>query len=675
MDFEKDIHKKMQHITMSDDERDKMDDAVLSFMDANPIKAPAAIRNAAPKESMKERIAKTQQSFASLFVRRLSYAALMLVIAVSAGGGTVLASQKALPGDALYGLKVNVAEEIQSRLSPTEKARAEWEAERVRRRLLEIKTLLEQDGTVADTTLEEVKGHITDHTGAVALATNKLGAAGDSDAILDIVLQLQDTLDTYKTLLGAVVAEEGTGVSPDVLTLLDNVEQTEQAAQAVQLGSFLEHVDAQEPTEEDETVIETTNLVQLTSPKAGDVLVQGELLPIAWDIDVEGATFMTIELIDEAEAFVGYVGANGLNVSSRRWNPEYIFDISGTPVPSSVAPGQYRMLYTVETRDDRVYEFRTGLFSIVAPHRREVPVVPPVVPESEALVDREIDDRADIMHDIDDMIDDPVPAPVTSDTKDPGISLKQYIERDGNIRPGSNGIIASWLTHATGPAQIARLKIRCTKPASVETTFKYMDLEDAHGNKLAGSTGVFAAGPTQQVAVFNDIAVPIRLYKQTDFRVRGYVISGVEAHSVSCGILSRDDVLFRDLADQSVFTSNINEGLNTETYIGENIAITPDADEFLSFIKPQMFEEVDAGSIYILRWDVLDASTNEYAATFTLVNAAGTEVGKIGTVFDLSEQELEWVVPSDTLPGTYVIQAKTVEHSMILKSDAFYISE
>ncbi len=670
MDFEKNIHKKMQHITMSDSERDAMDDAVLSFMDENPIKAPASIRNAAPRETVAEKVMKTQQSFASLFVRRLSYAALAVVLAVSVGGGTVLASQKALPGDALYGVKVNIAEEIQSRLSPSEKARAEWEAERVRRRLLEINTLLEQDGAVNSDALQQVKGHITDHSQAVALATNKLGAAGDTNGILDIVLQLQDTLDTYKTLITSIAGEAGTNANPEVLALLDNVEQTEQAAQAVQLGSFFQNVEQPVVEGKEDVVIPTNNLVQLTSPKTGDTLVQGKLFPITWDVDVERGKFMTIQLLDEDNNIVGYVGANAFNVSSRRWNPQFIFDISGKPISSSLSPGTYRMIFTVETHNNERYQFTTGRFSIVVPSTYTIPN--PVRVDTTKVVDTDITIVPLIDTNTGETID-LTPTPIEQDKKHPGISLKQYIEKDGQIRPGSNGIVASWLTHTTGPVNIARLKIRCTKPASIGTTFKYMDLEDAHGNKLAGSEGVFATSPTEQIAVFNDLAVPIRQGQQTDFRVRGYAISDLAAHSVSCGIVTRDDVFFRDLSDNSIFHNNINEGQNTVTYIGENIAITPDEGEFLTFLKPAMFEEFVAGRGYTLTWDVLDASTNEYAAAFTLVNGAGTEVGSIGSVSDLSTQALAWMVPADTQPGTYVIKVDIVERRMTLKSDAFFI--
>ncbi len=671
MDFEKDIHKKMQHITMSDSERDAMDDAVLLFMDENPIKESAAIRNAAPKASVTEQLSQASQSMVTLFMRRLSYAALAVVLTLSIGGGTVLASQKALPGDALYGVKVNVAEEIQSRFSSSEKARAEWEAERVRRRLIEINTLLEQDGVVDNDALQQVKGHITDHSQAVALATNKLGAAGDTDGILDIVLQLQDTLDTYKTLITSIVGEAGTNANPEVLALLDNVEQTEQAAQAVQLGSFFENTEKPVQDIKVDTVIPTTNLVQLTSPKAGDILEQGTLFPITWDVDVEGGKFMTIQLLDEDNDIVGYVGANAFNVSSRRWNPQFIFDISGKPISSSLRPGTYRMVFTVETHSNERYQFTTERFSIIEPRQRVRTIPVPTFKEPERAIQedtRVLEIAIPELEDIDVPLVDSL-----SEKKKPYVTLKQYVEKDSHVRPGSNGIVASWLSYTTGPAQIARLKIRCTKPASIGTTFKYMDLEDIHGNKLAGSEGVFATSPTEQIAVFNDLTVPIRQGKQTDFRVRAYAISNLAAHSVSCGIVTRNDVFFRDLSDNSIFHNNINEGQNSVTYIGENIAITPDEGEFLTFLKPGIFEEVVAGRRYTLTWDVLDASTNEYAAAFTLVNGAGTEVGSIGSVSDLSEQALSWQVPVGTQPGTHVIQVKTVEHDMRLKSDAFQI--
>jgi hypothetical protein len=641
MTFQKDIQNNIQRIKLSEEERDRMDDAVLSFMESNPIQKKGENNQSATERitTMKNDITETTRSFASLFVRRLSYAALALVLAIAIGGGTVMASQNALPGDALYGVKVNVAEELQSRFTSDEKAKAEWEAERVRRRLLEINTLFEQDGTVADSALLEVKGHITDHSQAVALATNKLGVLGDSDAILDIVVQLQETLEIYKSLLTEIVEQEQGGVNPEVLNLIGNVEQVGQAAEALQLDTFFENLEEAEPEYVDDSVIETINLIQLLSPKTDDILVQGELFPITWDIDVENGRFMTMQLLDESGTVVGYVGANGFNVSSRKWNPQFIFDISGKPISSSVSPGQYRMLFQLEAYDGVTYQFTTGEFSIVEKSSLSYEIPVTYTPTEDA--DSEINDTP----------------PVTSEKKHPSINLKQYVVSDAEIAPNKNGIITKWITYTTGPSEIGKVTIRCTKPSSVDVTFKYMDIEDSNGNKLGGSASVYATSPTEQAATFENIYLELAQSSPKDFLVRGYVIGDVPEHTVICGIVSQDDILFKNLSDGSAFSDNINEGQYSSIHIDDPAVpdfIGPD----IEITSPTSLDEYYQGEQFGLsvKWKLNNPEVAGIEGYSELYTSSGDFVRKLYGMSSLSQNQFSWTISQNIPAGKYKIK-------------------
>ncbi len=754
MKFSDDIHNKMQHIKLNDEERDAMDDAVLSFMEANPIQQEEMQKSSSAAKyvtNMKENITNNSQFFLSTFIRRLSYAALALVLTVAVGGGSVLASQNALPGDTLYGLKVNVAEELQSRFSPNEKVRAEWEAERVRRRLLEINMLLEKNGRVDDGVIEETKGHIDEHSNAVVLATNRLGALGDSDAILGIVVQLQETLETYKALLTSIVEQKQGSVNPEVLALLGNVEETGKAAEALQLGTLLDDVGYTEEEKLKDVIIKTTSIVQLTSPKTGDVLIQGQLFPITWDIDVSNGKLMTIQLLDKEGTIVGYVGANGFNVSSRKWNPQFIFGISDGRISSaspSVKPGVYSMLFTVETYDNKTYQYQTGQFSIISHPAYEALPQQEIVKGSEIIVSEpnafhEFSPGQSEQVDIKWEVNDPdaanipgyinlvsasgkfersimtlpalfkgwavwsVPADLEpgsyrievgagdykafgeefwigsdevvkfefdqtddnvveeDEAKKLTINFKQIVEPNGVIDSGNGFIMGAQVYDNWAKAEIAKMLVRCTKPAFIDTSFTTMRIEDVNGQRYGSPVTVVATSDTEQVAEFLDIAVPIPDSGPLDLRVRAYTLGDFPTHSVSCGVVYENDMLFRDLTDYSVSTKNINKGqywdteiIGTEDFGTE--APVWNGDE-ASMTWPQSFNSIIDGSHVNLAWKVVNSNINNEKGYLSLLTVSGEHVMDIGTVSSFSEFHYSWDVsiPNTVESGSYRIQLAT----------------
>lgn len=72
--------------------------------------------------------------------RLVSGMAFILVVAF-VGGGTTYAAEGALPGDALYAVKLNVNESLRAALAQSAEAKAEWHAEAVYRRMAEAEIL------------------------------------------------------------------------------------------------------------------------------------------------------------------------------------------------------------------------------------------------------------------------------------------------------------------------------------------------------------------------------------------------------------------------------------------------------------------------------------------------------------------------------------------------------
>lgn len=70
--------------------------------------------------------------------------ALIVVMVFSSGVGVAWAAERSLPGETLYRVKVGVTEPLRTLLTTDPKAKAEWQAERITRRLDEL-TVLEQE--------------------------------------------------------------------------------------------------------------------------------------------------------------------------------------------------------------------------------------------------------------------------------------------------------------------------------------------------------------------------------------------------------------------------------------------------------------------------------------------------------------------------------------------------
>lgn len=82
--------------------------------------------------------------------------AFALVLLLIVGGGTAYAAEGALPGDALYPIKVNVVEEAVAAVQVSDTAKAQWAAQRAERRLTEATTLTDS-GRMTDEKQAEIQ--------------------------------------------------------------------------------------------------------------------------------------------------------------------------------------------------------------------------------------------------------------------------------------------------------------------------------------------------------------------------------------------------------------------------------------------------------------------------------------------------------------------------------------
>lgn len=158
----------------------------------------------------------------------MPFIAIALIIAAALGGGAATAAQGSLPGDALWGFKVNVNERVETALSFSEEAKANADLRAIEARLKEAAELNAKGRLSAD-----VRAQIEDNFDArvesVESHIERLQAQGDFAAAADVAARFQATIARH----AAVLAEAEANVSANASA----------TAKAV-LGSLVERVRA-----------------------------------------------------------------------------------------------------------------------------------------------------------------------------------------------------------------------------------------------------------------------------------------------------------------------------------------------------------------------------------------------------------------------------------------------
>ena len=158
-----------------------------------------ALMRARLLEHMREAPASTASPYALFFQFR--YAALALVL-IASTTTVSFAAEGALPGEALYPLKVGVNERVEYLLAPGIEAKGKVAVRQAEERIREAEVLAvdnELDATEAETAVKEAQDHIE-----TALANaDALSEAGNYAAARGIEARLAATLSAHAELLEA----------------------------------------------------------------------------------------------------------------------------------------------------------------------------------------------------------------------------------------------------------------------------------------------------------------------------------------------------------------------------------------------------------------------------------------------------------------------------------------
>jgi len=236
-----------QHVALTKDEKADMRARLVEYMEYKPI------RREAPNTQPARRI----KSLPFFRVHHLSGALIIALVVTSSTFGMSMAAGGALPGDLLYGVKVNINEEIKTALLTSEESRVAWERERAERRLTEASQLA-AEGRLDGEKQEQVSQLFAEHTEAVV---EQVLAFEESDPVLaaEVSSEFEGSLDAHEAVLARLIVEQDEESDESARGLVEQVRTA--AMEAGKMSDEAEEMVATadgEVTEEEEATEDAT---------------------------------------------------------------------------------------------------------------------------------------------------------------------------------------------------------------------------------------------------------------------------------------------------------------------------------------------------------------------------------------------------------------------------------
>lgn len=204
------ILKKAKAVRLSDKERLALFARVDSYVKQNPI-APKTIQNDV----------KWFSYIFSNYSRAVSFA---LVVFIILGGSTSLAAEGTLPGDPLYGIKININEGIKS-LFVSSSNKADFEASRAILRLQEAE-ILAKNGTLSPEAKVQLEANFSAHVSQVEKNIQKYKDNGDLKKAFDASVNLESSLKAQEESLSNLRDIQIDGNSQELSNIVEKVQET-----------------------------------------------------------------------------------------------------------------------------------------------------------------------------------------------------------------------------------------------------------------------------------------------------------------------------------------------------------------------------------------------------------------------------------------------------------------
>lgn len=155
----------------------------------------------------------------------MPFIAIGLVIAAALGGGTAALAQNSLPGDALWGFKVQINEGLQGVFSSSDNAHANWDINAINARLDEAEALAAK-GNLSASSETKIDNNFDLHAHSVLSIIDNLQAHGDTKAAADIAAKFQAAVAQHATVLSQADANYKADVAATLAPIVLKVRAT-----------------------------------------------------------------------------------------------------------------------------------------------------------------------------------------------------------------------------------------------------------------------------------------------------------------------------------------------------------------------------------------------------------------------------------------------------------------
>ncbi len=139
----------------------------------------------------------------NFFYKPMPVFALVVIVALVGGGAVSFAAQGALPGAALYPIKVDFNEKVGAALQFSSEQKANYQADLAARRLEEATELASRgDGSITDTEKADIESRFQAHADKVESRIQDIEAGGDVRAAADVASRFEASLNAQEKILG-----------------------------------------------------------------------------------------------------------------------------------------------------------------------------------------------------------------------------------------------------------------------------------------------------------------------------------------------------------------------------------------------------------------------------------------------------------------------------------------
>jgi|GEM_PF-951268 len=209
----KELFRHAQKITLTPSERNRLRRTLEIHIEKHPV------RNTAGERLIGYR------SLLLNFIQLPNYRmAIILMIALLLGGGTSYAAESALPGDALYGVKVNLNENVRSALAVSPKAEATLQTELATRRLEEAEELAEK-GKLTSALRSDIVKRFQKSSERAKTELTKMNTSSEKTAVAELNVQTESSFNTHGYILKAIGLKQKGEIETEIETILPVVQE------------------------------------------------------------------------------------------------------------------------------------------------------------------------------------------------------------------------------------------------------------------------------------------------------------------------------------------------------------------------------------------------------------------------------------------------------------------